>query len=454
MGQPNEKEDPDFLLDELTIYEEKYKDDDESKKQFISFKNILEEYLTYKKILDKVPRKKFSLSPLRKKTESKNVNENYDKNKIEEINHKFERINKWIKMAKSPHKTNFHLIFRKISGKDKENQNSSKNIFAKKGKKVQDIDTHRIRKRTEANNDANIKKDNSDIIVIKKKIKRTSSFDNSSKIGNNEDEDEDEEGKKNVLSILDNYTDKIIEEKIIAFYINNKSKFSERIFKGPPDSFRWISWCIINELPLERDIKIYNNYLTKDLEKENKDSIIRDIERTFSDKNINNEELKQKETSLYNILKAFWNLDDDVGYCQGMNLIVGFLLLVSDGNELDIFYLLVSNFSSTFKERKKYNYSIRGLFCDEFPLLYFFNFIFDILLEENMPEVKNHLDEMGITYDLWIGQWFQTLFTIILPLNWCKRLWDCIFSDNIFFVVKFGLVFTKILKDDIMEKSE
>ena len=27
MGQPNEKEDPDFLLDELTIYEEKYKDD-------------------------------------------------------------------------------------------------------------------------------------------------------------------------------------------------------------------------------------------------------------------------------------------------------------------------------------------------------------------------------------------------------------------------------------------
>ena len=172
MGQPNEKEDPDFLLDELTIYEEKYKDDDESKKQFISFKNILEEYLTYKKILDKVPRKKFSLSPLRKKTESKNVNENYDKNKIEEINHKFERINKWIKMAKSPHKTNFHLIFRKISGKDKENQNSSKNIFAKKGKKEQDIDTNRIRKRTEANNDANIKKDNSDIIVIKKKDKK------------------------------------------------------------------------------------------------------------------------------------------------------------------------------------------------------------------------------------------------------------------------------------------
>ena len=73
------------------------------------------------------------------------------------------------------------------------------------------------------------------------------------------------------------------------------------------------------------------------MEKDNKDAIIRDIERTFSDKNINNKELREKETSLYNILKVFWNLDKEVGYCQGMNLIVGFLLLVLEGNELDTF---------------------------------------------------------------------------------------------------------------------
>ena len=199
---------------------------------------------------------------------------------------------------------------------------------------------------------------------------------------------------------------------------------------------------------------IYNNYLTIELEKENKDAIIRDIERTFSDKNINNKELREKETSLYNILKAFWNLDKEIGYCQGMNLIVGFLLLISDGNELDTFYLLISNFSSTFKERKKYNYSFRGLFSEEFPLLYFLNFIFDILLEENIPEVKKHLDEMDITYDLWIGQWLQTLFTIILPVNWCKRVWDCIYSDNIYFLVKFGIVFTGLIKNEILEKTE
>ena len=248
----------------------------------------------------------------------------------------------------------------------------------KKDKKENEINS-RGRKRTNAVNSHLLKKDSSDInIVVNKKIKlkRNNSFNNSSIIANENEIDNKEE-----YNDMDNYSDKVIEERIIAFYLNNKSKFLERVFKGPPDSFRWVSWCIINEIPLERDIHIFNNYLTKDLEKDNKDRIIRDIERTFSDKNINNTELRKLETSLYNILKAFWNLDNEVGYCQGMNLIVGFLLLLSNGNELDTFYLLISNFSSTFKERKKNIFSFRGLFSEEFPLLYFFYFFFYILLE-------------------------------------------------------------------------
>jgi hypothetical protein len=121
-----------------------------------------------------------------------------------------------------------------------------------------------------------------------------------------------------------------------------------------------------------------------DINKEYKALLLNDKKNN----DINNKELREKETSLYNILKAFWNLDKEVGYCQGMNLIVGFLLLISEGNELDTFYLLISNFSSTFKERKKYNYSFRGLFSEEFPLLYFLNFIFYILLEENVLSIS------------------------------------------------------------------
>jgi hypothetical protein len=461
MGQPNEKEDPIQLLEKINSLEEKIRTENiASDKSFKLVKKIIDEYQNYKLKVDNLPKTKFGLPPMKKKPEvnaNANANPNgekFDKNKIEEINRTFERINKWVKMAKTPYYHNFHYIFQKIKGGNKEEKIKTKKkkmSYVGSMKNLNDnyVNNCRARKQTDAARDPPIN-ENGDIVIKTKKLKKNNSFDNSSVMSN----DNNRNKNNNLFNDLDDYTDNKIEEKIILFYLNNKSKFLERVLKGPPDSFRWISWCIINEIPLERDINIYKNYITKDLEKDNKDAIIRDIERTFSDKNINNKELREKETSLYNILKAFWNLDKEVGYCQGMNLIVVFLLLVSEGNELDVFYLLISNFSSTYKERKKYNYSFRGLFSEEFPLLYFLNFIFDILLEENIPEVKKHLDEMGITYDLWIGQWFQTLFTIVLPVNWCKRVWDCIYSDSVYFLVKFGIAFTRLIKDEILNYTE
>ena len=468
MGQPNEKEDPVQLLEKIKSYEDKIKKENmTSDKSFKLVKKIIDEYQNYKLKVDNLPKTKFGIPPMKKKSDiNTNANSNgekYDKNKIEEINHTFERINKWIKMAKTPYYHNFHYIFQKIKGGNKDekskNKNKKKMSYVGSMKNLNDkyVNNCRARKQTDASRDPPLNKtnnENPDIVIKTKKLKKNNSFDNSSVMSNDNSSNKNNNNNNNFISDLDDYTDNKIEEKIILFYLNNKSKFLERVSKGPPDSFRWISWCIINEIPLERDINIYKNYMTKDLEKDNKDAIIRDIERTFSDKNINYKELREKETSLYNILKAFWNLDKEVGYCQGMNLIVGFLLLLSEGNELDTFYLLISNFSSTFKERKKFNYSFRGLFSEEFPLLYFLNFIFDILLEENIPEVKHHLDEMGITYDLWIGQWFQTLFTIVLPMNWCKRVWDCLLSESIYFLVKFGIAFTRLIKDEILNNTE
>ena len=444
MGQQNEIEEAKCILTQLNLFEEKLeKENIFSEDSFLIAKTTAKEYINYKTILDKYQKKK----------QDKNNKENIDKDKLDEISHKFDRINKWIKMAKTPYVSNLQYYLSKIKGDDKKAKN--KNLF--KDKSTDNIFNNKPQRRKNnkldyPETDRNNKKN--EITIKKKKRKKTKSSDKY-KIKNDNDKNEINENEDNNNNLLiQNYSDKSIEEKIITFYSHNKSKFKERLSKGPPDCFRWLSWCIINEIPLERDINIYNNYLVKDLEEEHKNSIIRDIQRTFSDINIDKDELIKKETSLYNVLKAFWNLDDQIGYCQGMNLLVGFMLIISDGNELDTFYLLISNFSATFNKRKSYEYSLRGLFSEGFPLLAFLNFIFDILLEENIPEVKTHLDEMGITYDLWIGQWFQTLFTIILPLNYLKRIWDCLFSENIYFLVKFGIVFTKMIKNDILEKTE
>jgi hypothetical protein len=130
------------------------------------------------------------------------------------------------------------------------------------------------------------------------------------------------------------------------------------------------------------------------------------------------------------------------------------MLILLDGNEVEAFYMLISLLSDTNIKRKEGEYSLRGLYCQEFPLLKLLVYIFDCKFKETYPQLKAKIDETGITYDSWILSWFQTLFTIILPINMCKRVWDCIFAEDIFFMVKFGLAFISFIKDDIMKINE
>ena len=249
---------------------------------------------------------------------------------------------------------------------------------------------------------------------------------------------------------INDYTDFKIEKGIKNFNLKYHEKFLQRVFKGPPECFRLISWIVLNNIPLDRNKEVYDFYIKKELNQEIKTSIIKDIQRTFSNKETL-EILRPKEKKLYNVLKGFSNLDFNLGYCQGMNLIVGFLLNVSDFIESEVFFLLISMFSSTFQERKikNFNFSIRGMFSEGFPLLLFMNYIFDKEFSKLLPELKKKFDNFLITYDVWIGKWFQTIFTLILPIEWCKRLFDCIFVNGIFFQIYFGLALVILLEKNL-----
>ena len=254
-------------------------------------------------------------------------------------------------------------------------------------------------------------------------------------------------------SQISDFSDSKIEKGIKNFYTKNNDKFLERVTKGPPECFRLTSWIILNKIPLSRSEKVYNYYLEKELNDEIKSYIIKDIQRSFHDKE-DSDKLKPKEIFLYNVLKAFSNLDSELGYCQGMNILASFLLNASDFNETETFYLLISMFSSTFIQRnikQNFNLSIRGIYNDGFPLLLFMNYIFDIEFSKMLSELKKKFEELSITYDVWIGKWFQTLFTIVLPNKWCKRLFDCIFVYGIFFQVQFGLAFISLLEKKLLK---
>ena len=405
MGLINEKEDPDLILDLLNKNKSLI---NKQNSNDYSFKLIYKIIVYYENLKDLV-----------KNDKNNSLNNNNNILTTKEINHQLNRIKKWINMAKT--KDNLHRTYEKY--------------YSSQFDELISIE----RKNTNNPNSKMLIKENND---IPKKFFKTM---NSQQLNN-----------KEITINLYDYTDCKIERGIKNFYIKNYDKFLERVLKGPPDCFRFTSWLIINRIPLNRKKEIYDFYILKELNEDIKLSIKKDIQRSFHDNEIK-ENLRPKENNLYNVLKAFSNLDIDLGYCQGMNLIIAFLLNVSDFNETDIFFLIISMFSSTFIERginKNFNFSIRGIFSEGFPLLLFMKYIYDKEFSKLLPDLKKKFDNFDITYDIWIGKWFQTFFIIVLPFDWCKRLFDCIFVNGIFYLIQFGLGFVILLEKNLMKLND
>ena len=413
MGLINEKEEPSLLLELLKENQSLIENNASNEYSFELIHKIINYYEELQSIIKKNEKKSFIET---------NDNNNYNfpiKNKkdyLNEINHQLNRIKKWIFMAKT--KDNLQ---RSIRGKSFVSKNEAfHNVFLKNLNICNSNDSKEII----------IQSPNKK--VYKKLTNKYANFEN------------------NNINITD-YTDFKIEKGIKNFFIKNNNKFLERVYKGPPECFRLTSWMVLNNIPLDRNKEIYEFYSKKELNLEIKNSIIKDIQRTFPTENT--EILRPKEKKLYSVLKAFSNLDIELGYCQGMNLIVAFLLNVSNFNESETFFLLISIFSSTFKERGinyNYNFSMRGMFNNGFPLLLFMNYIFDKEFRKLLPDLKKKFEDFSITYDVWIGKWFQTLFTIVLPIEWCKRLFDCVFVNGIFFQINFGLAIIIFLEKILM----
>lgn len=266
----------------------------------------------------------------------------------------------------------------------------------------------------------------------------------------------------NQIIDMSHYTDGVIEKGLNNFYIKNTKKFMERLSKGPPFSFRPPAWYVVNNLCSERNEDVYNYFTKKNIPDDIKNSILRDIGRTFPYiDTVSSIDSQSKETSLYNVLKAFANLDTDISYCQGMNLIVAFLLITCDYDEKNAFFLLVSLFGDNFmvreicdNENDKLNYSLRGMYSEEFPLLHFMRYVFEEKFKEYFPDLKLKFDEMEIPSDVWVGKWYQTMFTIVLPVEHCMRLWDCIFVYGICFMINFSIIFIKAMQKDLMAMND
>lgn len=244
---------------------------------------------------------------------------------------------------------------------------------------------------------------------------------------------------------FDNNQHSVIESNLRNYYSVNKDHFKERTAKGPPNSLRWISWLIVSTVPKVRSYKVYLNYLLEEIDDSVDMQICKDLNRTASEFNSNKENLiigsGNYEDKLYRLLRAFSNADKMLGYCQGLNFITGFLLTVSDNNEIETFYMLVALLNN--------KWNIRGLFIEEFPLLNYYIDIFDAIMEKECNDIRKHLLKLDMPNEVWISKWIQTLYTISLPYDINLRIWDYLLTNGIEFIISFSITMLMALEKDI-----
>ena len=199
---------------------------------------------------------------------------------------------------------------------------------------------------------------------------------------------------KNIIyrKILKQYVNQRILDKNIVI---NNNKLYIKIWKNILNYKKLKNSYPYEEYKNKALKKAYNKHLNVDF------SIIdADCVRT----NFTKGKMNERKTMLNNILKTLFIIIEDTTYCQGMNYLICFILLISE-NEEEAFYLSLGFLKFT---------SYKNIFLNELKTLKLYFAIFDKLLYIYLPTIYSYLSSNKIYSDYYLSPLFITLFTNLM----------------------------------------
>jgi len=209
-------------------------------------------------------------------------------------------------------------------------------------------------------------------------------------------------------------------------------KYVKMIKKDLPMRYRWSIWKNFVDINKFYVANLYEKYKT--LSSPWEKTIKKDVHRSFPEEPFFSsgkfEHLGQDQ--LFNVLKAISIYFPNIGYTQSMNFLVGFMLLINGGNELEAFWMFV-----TLARDQKF--LLMGLFEKDLPLLDFYIYVFYELLQKEIPAVFEHLKEQQLPDQMWLLKWFMTMYLYSLPSKYVIKVWDFILQDGLLGMVKIAL---------------
>ena len=166
--------------------------------------------------------------------------------------------------------------------------------------------------------------------------------------------------------------------------------------------------------------------------------IRRDIDRTYY---IDYFTKGNGKSELKRVLESMCTVKGNVGYCQGMNFIVGAMIYLLK-SEIEGFYMFNCMLSS---------YELNTLFEYNTPdyntRVYQLNFY----VKKYMPTVFHHFKNNNLSFDLIYSGWLLTLFSNYYDIEQLDFPWTCFIIDKWKGIIKVCLVIIYELKDKLMQ---
>ena len=297
------------------------------------------------------------------------------------------------------------------------------------------------------------KKISRESINISKKNKIVKSFINSEKISQNFVEwikyffDINDNFDSDFNQLIENIKEKLLNKE---FFRNNMKKylftnksFNTLLNNGIPNNYREFIWDLAigvkyrngKYFNLEEEQKDYNSIL-KNIKFNTQ--IEKDLNRTFINES---EKTKKNIQKLKNILNYIHQINQE--YCQGMNFIAGFLLKLTNYDEIKTMYII-----------KNILVDIKGYFEDDFPLLKKNINIFENYFQELFPKLYTHFKKCEVYTEFWVGKWLQTLFTLSLPFEELCNVWDILIIKGFDYIIYISLALINSIENELLKLED
>jgi hypothetical protein len=185
------------------------------------------------------------------------------------------------------------------------------------------------------------------------------------------------------------------------------------------------------------------NLYQKLLEREasEQENVLKDACRTLVHYEAFDDE-KTADRTLANLLLAYSVHDNEVGYCQGMNFVAGFILTKLEEEEAYwLFYHLMTS----------PKFCLRSFFLPDLSGMIMCKFQFTHLFEWFLPDLYAHFAKREMHSDL-LTEWFMTLFTFAgFPRETACRIWDLFLVDGLQVIHKVALAILARAESDLMQ---